>query len=187
MTRPCGPDCAVGGRYSLISPVFGFRWPNTFAYCPLYQMVPSGAANGSWGREPLVGTSHSLNVTFAAPGTITACGISCSGKFLPRYSLTTAACSGESCAPTFTMRSTSKVQSLAVWPGRMRFREWHSAQAPSTRGLPGPSGILGSGVPRCACANTATSKVRNNFLGIVLLFRALYCSRTDGRKESLLA
>src|SRR5262245_46481636 len=36
-TRPCGPDRAIVGRNSLISPVFVSTRPRTFAYWPEYQ------------------------------------------------------------------------------------------------------------------------------------------------------
>ena len=52
--------------------------------CPLNQIVPSGAASGSCGRAPAVGTIHSRIVTDASPGISTAGGAGFSGKFLAR-------------------------------------------------------------------------------------------------------
>jgi hypothetical protein len=42
--------------------------------CPVYQIEPSAAASGSWGREPGVGTAHSRIVTPTPPGISTAGG-----------------------------------------------------------------------------------------------------------------
>src|ERR1700676_794292 len=136
-------------------------------------MVPSGAASGSCGREPLVSESHSLKLTFTLPGMTTACGTSRSGKFLPRYSLTCEACSGDNCAPTFTMRSTRSFQSPGVCPVITRFNPWHSAHARSTSALAGPAGIVGSGASRWLCANkepliTTDTNEKSDFLDISL-------------------
>jgi hypothetical protein len=51
---------------------------------PVNQIVPSGAASGSCGRAPSVGTGHSRMLTDTAPGTIAAGGSGFSGKFFVR-------------------------------------------------------------------------------------------------------
>src|SRR5256885_2055644 len=89
-TSPCGPDPGVGGRNSLICPVFVSTRPNTFAYCPVYHRYPSLVASGSCGRDPIVGAVHSLKLTVAGPGIITAFGTLPSGKLFVRYSVTMA-------------------------------------------------------------------------------------------------
>ncbi len=52
-------------------------------------MLPSFAAAGSCGREPSVGTGHSLIEASTGPGTMTAAGRGRSGKLLIRYSVST--------------------------------------------------------------------------------------------------
>ena len=54
--------------------VLGSKRPRRFAIWPLNQAAPSGAIIGSCGREPGVGTSHSLIATSVLPGTMTAGG-----------------------------------------------------------------------------------------------------------------
>ena len=80
---PCGPDFG-GSLYSLNCSVLGSKCPSTLAICPEYHTVPSGANIGSCGREPGVGTIHSLIVTSTFPGMIFASGCGFSGKFLVR-------------------------------------------------------------------------------------------------------
>src|SRR6266513_3413988 len=94
--RPCGPDSGVGSAYSLMAPVFVSTRPRRFENWPVYQRPPSDVASGSWGREPSVGTAHSLNETFAGPPITTAGGRGCSGKFVARYPLTVSLRSGGS-------------------------------------------------------------------------------------------
>src|SRR3954469_7742901 len=93
---PCGPDSAVGSAYSLIAPVFISTRPSRFENWPVYHKPPSGVASGSCGRDPSVGTAHSLNVTFAGPSIKTAVGRGFSGKFVARYVVTLSAASGGS-------------------------------------------------------------------------------------------
>src|SRR5206468_9522609 len=70
--KTMGPERGVLRWYSLTWPVFGSTCPITLAYMPVYQIEPSGAAHGSWGRDPLVGSPHSLKETVTLPGTTTA-------------------------------------------------------------------------------------------------------------------
>src|SRR5438132_13719846 len=88
-TRPCGPDPSIGNGYSLICPVVVSTRPSLLANCPVYQSAPSGVASGSCGREPLVGTAHSLKLTLELPRTITAGGLGFSKKCAARYSVMT--------------------------------------------------------------------------------------------------
>src|ERR1700730_17224348 len=88
--RPWGPDPGVFAGYSLNSPVLGSNRPRTLANMPVHQIVPPGPGSGSWGREPRLGTAHSLIDTVTDPGITTAGGLGCSGKFLARYSATSA-------------------------------------------------------------------------------------------------
>src|SRR5580700_12143928 len=89
-TKPCGPDMGVFNGYSLNSFVLGSNRPSTLAICPVYQTEPSGATSGSCGRDPGVGTCHSLIETSTLPGTTIASGCVFSGKFFARYCVTTA-------------------------------------------------------------------------------------------------
>src|SRR5579863_8728021 len=82
ITRPCGPDIGLLVRYSLMLPVFGSMCPSRLAMCPVYQIVPSGAASGSWGRVPGVGKFHSLKDTSTLPGMAAGAGPGFAGKFL---------------------------------------------------------------------------------------------------------
>ena len=75
---------------SLNVPVFGSRRPSTLVICPVYQSAPSRVASGSCGRDPGVGTCHSLIETRAGPGITMPTGFGFSGKFLVRYSVTVA-------------------------------------------------------------------------------------------------
>ncbi len=83
-TSPCGAVSGVLSGNSLTWPVFGSTRPSRLVICPVYQMAPSRVASGSCGREPGIGTCHSLMSTRAGPGMITAAGIGFSGKFLAR-------------------------------------------------------------------------------------------------------
>src|SRR5229473_3800310 len=83
-TRPWGPEWAVLSGYSLNCPVFGSSRPSTLAICPEYQTAPSRVASGSCGRDPGVGTVHTLIETRAGPGRSTPAGFDFSGKFLDR-------------------------------------------------------------------------------------------------------
>src|SRR5271167_3190935 len=83
-TSPYGPDDGVFKGYSLNCCVLGSNRPSTFAICPVYHTEPSGANAGSWGRDPAVGTCHSLIETSTLPGITTASGAGLSGKFLAR-------------------------------------------------------------------------------------------------------
>src|SRR5207249_8279070 len=67
-SRPCGPEWGVLSGNSLNVPVFGSRRPSTLVICPVYQSAPSRVASGSCGRDPGVGTCHSLIETRAGPG-----------------------------------------------------------------------------------------------------------------------
>lgn len=98
---PCGPVCGVLSLYSLAWPVFWSIRPTTFAVCPEYQIMPSGVAHGSCGREPGVGTGHSVIAACTAPETIAAAGFGFSGNDLIRYSVTTGHCSGVTGASMF--------------------------------------------------------------------------------------
>src|SRR5690349_3802808 len=93
---PCGPDSAVGSAYSLTAPDCVSTRPNRLENWPVYQSPPSGVANGSCGRDPRVGTAHSLKDTFAGPSITTAGGRGFSGKFVARYVVTVSATSGGS-------------------------------------------------------------------------------------------
>src|ERR1700724_1778557 len=81
-TSACGPESGNLRRYSLNSPVLGLSRPKRLAICPVYQMDPSGAASGSWGCEPGVGTSHSfMETSILSPGAPAAPGFAFSGAF----------------------------------------------------------------------------------------------------------
>src|SRR5512138_871726 len=102
-------------------------------------MVPSGAAYGSCGREPSVGATHSLMLTFRSPGTTTVLGRSGrSGKVLPRYAAMVFALSSGS----LTIESNVCRQSASLKPHDwvMLFRPWHFVHSCATSSLPGPSG-----------------------------------------------
>ena len=75
-------------------PVFGSSRPSTLAICPVYQRAPSTVASGSCGRDPGVGTGHSLNETFTGPGITTPTGLGFSGNVLTRYAVIVASWSG---------------------------------------------------------------------------------------------
>src|SRR3989442_15429017 len=97
--RPWGPECGVFRGYSLKRPVFGSSRPSTLFIWPVYQSDPSAVASGSCGRDPGVGTGHSLIETLAGPGITTPAGLGFSGKFLIKYSVTVATCSGGPLTP----------------------------------------------------------------------------------------
>src|SRR6476659_1873578 len=102
-------------------------------------MVPSGAAYGSCGREPSVGATHSLMLTFRSPGTTTVFGRSgFSGKFLARYAAITCTLSSGS----FTIEVNVSRQSFSLKPHDwvMLFTPWHFVHSCATTSLPGPSG-----------------------------------------------
>src|SRR5678809_346875 len=102
-------------------------------------MVPSGAAYGSCGREPSVGATHSLMLTFRSPGTTTVFGRSgFSGKFLARYAAIICTLSSGS----FTIEVNVSRQSFSLKPHDwvMLFRPWHFVHSCATASLPGPSG-----------------------------------------------
>src|SRR2546427_13205166 len=86
-TRPGGRECGVFRGYSLKRPVFGSSRPRPLFIWPVYQSDPSAVANGSGGRDPGVGTCHSLIETLAGPGITTPTGFAFSGKFLVKYSV----------------------------------------------------------------------------------------------------
>src|SRR5437870_7271074 len=86
-TNPWGPECVVLRGYSLKRPLVGSSRPSTLAIWPVYQSDPSAVASGSCGRDPGVGTCHSLIETFAGPGISTAAGLAFSGKFLVKYAV----------------------------------------------------------------------------------------------------
>src|SRR5438128_10374633 len=92
-SSPCGPEWGVLRGYSVIRPVFGSSRPRTLFIWPVYQSDPSAAASGSWGRDPGVGTGHSLIETLAGPGITTPAGFAFSGMFLVKYSVIVAALS----------------------------------------------------------------------------------------------
>src|SRR3982074_562721 len=109
--------------------------------CPVYQMVPSGAAKGSWGREPGVGTFHSLKETSPFPATGTAAGAGFSGKFLIKYDVTVSTLSLGTFAPTFSIIATVVFHSSGEWPEFViLLRLWQAAHARVTISLPSPSG-----------------------------------------------
>ena len=67
---PCGAVWGDLREYSRIAPVFGSIRPSLLANCPLHQIAPSLVASGSCGREPMVGTFHSLIVACVGPGNV---------------------------------------------------------------------------------------------------------------------
>src|SRR5207253_8758025 len=79
--------------------VFGSSRPRTLFIWPVYQSDPSAAASGSWGRDPGVGTGHSLIETLAGPGITTPAGFAFSGKFLVKYSVIVATWSAGTVTP----------------------------------------------------------------------------------------
>src|SRR5262249_62249662 len=83
---PCGPDPGVFVLNSFISPVLGLRRPMTLANCPVHQIMPSAVASGSCGRDPRLGTIHSLMLTCTGPGMITAVGRGFAGEVFGRDS-----------------------------------------------------------------------------------------------------
>src|SRR4029079_16617800 len=95
---PCGPDSGVGKANSLTAPVFMSTRPRRLENCPVYHRPPSGVASGSCGRDPSVGTAHSLKLTFAGPSISTADGRGFSGKLVARYVVTLSATSGGNAA-----------------------------------------------------------------------------------------
>src|SRR5208283_3967228 len=92
-------------------PVVGSMCPSALAIWAVYQIVPSSDASGSCGREPGVGSAHSLNVTCAGPATIAPCGLAFSGKFSARYVTRVTNWSSDSCAPTFLIMWRTVLQS----------------------------------------------------------------------------
>src|SRR5712692_5565096 len=66
-TSPCGPESSIFSTYSLKAPLAGSNRPSLFCNCSVNHNEPSGAIAGSCGCAPLVGTSHSLIVTFNSP------------------------------------------------------------------------------------------------------------------------
>ena len=86
-------------EYSLILPVFGSTRPSTLFIWPVYQSAPSLVANGSCGRDPGVGTSHSFIETLAGPGITTPAGFAFSGKFLVKYAVMVSSWSGGIATP----------------------------------------------------------------------------------------
>src|SRR5713101_3924215 len=88
----CGSLASGSGiLYSVTAPDFGSSLPTRAPVCPVYQIDPSLVASGSCGRDPGVGTCHSLIETLVGPGITTPTGFSFSGKFLARYSVIVAA------------------------------------------------------------------------------------------------
>src|SRR5437588_5116374 len=79
-SNPCGPECG-GSSYSLNVSVLGSNRPSTLAIWPVYHTEPSGAYIGSCGRDPGVGTTHSLTVTLMGPEMIFASGCGLGGNF----------------------------------------------------------------------------------------------------------
>src|SRR5258705_9259575 len=65
-TNPCGPEFVTFSGYSSNSPVFGSSRPILFAICSVNHNDPSAPTAGSCGCAPLVGTAHSLIVTFSS-------------------------------------------------------------------------------------------------------------------------
>src|SRR5258708_27671655 len=66
-TSPGGPESSIFSTYSLKLPLAGSNRPSLFCNCSVNHKEPSGARAGSCGCAPLVGTSHSLMVTFNSP------------------------------------------------------------------------------------------------------------------------
>ncbi len=66
--------------YSLNLPVLGSSRPILLASWPDHQIEPSLPAMGSWGREPGVGSGHSMMLTSVAPESSTAGGRGFSGN-----------------------------------------------------------------------------------------------------------
>ena len=62
----------------------GIEMPQYVGHLPEYHTVPSGANIGSCGRDPGVGTIHSLMVTSVFPAMICAAGCGLGGKFFTR-------------------------------------------------------------------------------------------------------
>src|SRR6266404_2012444 len=88
----CGSVALGSGiLYSATAPVFGSSVPTNAPVLPVYQIDPSLVARGSCGRDPGVGTCHSLIETLVGPGITTPTGLAFSGKFLVKYSVMTAA------------------------------------------------------------------------------------------------
>src|SRR5450631_1344985 len=110
LMSPCGP-ASRGIGYSFISPVLGSRWPSRLANWPDHHSVPSGAASGSCGREPGVGTAQIRNLTFTGPSIATGLGRGNSGKDAVRYCLISLAWSAVIGAPAFFIMSTVLSQS----------------------------------------------------------------------------
>src|SRR2546423_2078151 len=88
-TSPCGPESSIFSAYSLKAPVFGSTRPILFCICSVNHSAPSPPTAGSCGCAPLVGTSHSLMVTFSsltvagnatAPGRGLACTKPCRAR-----------------------------------------------------------------------------------------------------------
>src|SRR5690348_16183982 len=92
-TSPWGPtpygsqrEVFVAGLsgYDLNTPVAGSNRPSVLSACPVYQTDPSGATAGSCGRDPGVGSAHSVMTASTSPGTRTPGGLGLPGKLCAR-------------------------------------------------------------------------------------------------------
>src|SRR5262245_66108385 len=72
--RPCGPVRGVLSANSSNCSVFGSKRPSLLASWPVYQMEPSLPAIGSCGREPGVGTGHTLIFACCGPSLLAPAG-----------------------------------------------------------------------------------------------------------------
>src|SRR3954465_12547822 len=121
IAMPYGPEFAVGGGRSSMSPALGFRGPMRFAFCTVNHSVPF-LSNTSVCGSPACGSGILYSVTSPVFGF----SLPMSAPVLPVYQMLPALSSTRPCGPewavfsgysfTLPVLGSTRPSTLAIWP-----------------------------------------------------------------------